>query len=397
MLNYGFSSLSKNLNLNSNLSDVNDKIKELEAKIFSARVTDIILDNNHPKFKYYGNWNSIGVIEFEFLDQVPNNNQKPKAYPLFPFIKNYPLINEIILVFQASSRDIDKISNLSSFYYISSLNIWNNNHHNAYPNPFEQIEGNIKLNSSLNPGTFVEKNNIHPLLSFAGDIIFDGRFGNSIRIGSTAKNNLNNWSSSGENGDPILILRNGQFKSNNDAWVPQTENSDNDISSLYLTSTQILPIETTYDDFSSFDEFPSLPKSYNGAQALLSSERVILNAKKDGIILSGNKFISLNSFNDVGINSKGSFIVNSLKISLGDKEANQQLILGNKLLEQLSQLTQVLINVTETLENTLQYFPGGEAAPHPASVPLGIQKEVLKDILIILKGDKLLSKVSRTI
>ena len=71
--------------------------------------------------------------------------------------------------------------------------------------------------------------------------------------------------------------------------------------------------------------------------------------------------------------------------------------MGNKLLVQLEQLTQSLINITQVLEDTLQSWPGGLAAPHPASIPLGIQKDILQDILTVIKSDKLLSKVSRTI
>ena len=44
----------------------------------------------------------------------------------------------------------------------------------------------IDLNGNSG-GTFEEKGNIHPILPFAGDNIFEGRFGNSIRLGNTSK------------------------------------------------------------------------------------------------------------------------------------------------------------------------------------------------------------------
>jgi hypothetical protein len=59
-----------------------------------------------------------------------------------------------------------------------------------------------------NNNEFVEKGNIHPLLPFEGDIIYEGRWGNSLRFGSTTKTSgsyQNNWSSFGEKGDPILF------------------------------------------------------------------------------------------------------------------------------------------------------------------------------------------------
>ena len=42
-----------------------------------------------------------------------------------------------------------------------------------------------------------QKSDVHPILPFAGDIIVEGRDGNSIRLGSTSNTNgdiKNNWS-----------------------------------------------------------------------------------------------------------------------------------------------------------------------------------------------------------
>ena len=51
-----------------------------------------------------------------------------------------------------------------------------------------------------------------------GDSLLEGRYGQSLRFGSTARSNFNfpteiqnNWSDSGKNGDPITILKNGQI------------------------------------------------------------------------------------------------------------------------------------------------------------------------------------------
>jgi len=396
MQKYGFAGLNQSLDLNKDNAGLLGQISSLDSKLVSARVTDIILDNNHPRFEEYGNWNSIGVIEFELLDKPANKSKKPKAYPYFSNIKNYPLINEIVSIILLPDRNINEISNFTTYYYLPAVNLWNNQHHNAYPNPLDKDE--IIFNSPSNGGTFIERTNIHPLLPFSGDNIFEGRFGNSIRLGSTARNGFNDWSQMGENGDPIIILRNGQpLNSTSEAWIPQVEDINNDLSSIWITSTQQIPIKTSYEDYSSFITPPILPRAYNQPQIILSSNRLVFNAKNDGIILSGQNFISLNSNKDIGINAQQSFIVNSSKISLGDKEADQQIILGNKLLFQLEQLTQSLINITQVLEDTLQSWPGGLAAPHPASIPLGIQRDILQDILVVIKSDKLLSKVSRTI
>ena len=62
---------------------------------------------------------------------------------------------------------------------------------------------------------FTERLDIQPLLPFEGDTIIEGRFGNSIRFGATAieKEELpeeqSAYSTKGETGDPITIIRNG--------------------------------------------------------------------------------------------------------------------------------------------------------------------------------------------
>jgi hypothetical protein len=82
-------------------------------------------------------------------------------------------------------------------------------------------------------------------MPYMGDVIYEGRWGNSIRFGSTVKSKSqysNPWSRSGNNGDPITIVRNGQNKLANEFGAePITENIKNDLSSIYLTSTQALP------------------------------------------------------------------------------------------------------------------------------------------------------------
>ena len=90
--------------------------------------------------------------------------------------------------------------------------------------------------------------NIKPLLPYEGDTIIEGRFGNSIRFGSTnisdkiPKENKNRWSNEGNAGDPIIIIRNGQRTEdiNNKGWQHTLEDIDKDASSIYITSNQQL-------------------------------------------------------------------------------------------------------------------------------------------------------------
>ena len=157
---------------------------------------------------------------------------------------------------------------------MNPIKIWNHPHHNALPpinsnippsqqKDYLQIEaGSVRRitdnSSEINLGnTFKERSNIHPLQPYEGDYIIEGRWGNSFRFGSTVSGSSNDWSISGTNGDPITILRNGQSPTSSiKGWVPITEDINNDLSSIYLTSTQKLPFNV-----SSINDYLSYTKS----------------------------------------------------------------------------------------------------------------------------------------
>ena len=241
-MNRGFAAL--NNKFNQEFSGIED----FGGLVSSVRVVDIVLDNQHPKFSDYGGWNGIGTINFE---EVSINSFEKKdlgvATPLLPFLKNYPLINEIVLIFTLPSRDIGGGNDAPNFYYLNPISIWNHPHHNAYPSStkvddlpdssqkdYQLIEAgsvrrvsdestDINLNSPTAPigsngGIFIEELDVYPLLPFSGDNIFEGRFGNSIRLGSTSKTSnilySNNWSNFGKNGSPVTVIRNGEDANN---------------------------------------------------------------------------------------------------------------------------------------------------------------------------------------
>ena len=70
------------------------------------------------------------------------------------------------------------------------------------------------------------------MVPFEGDMILEGRFGNSIRFGSSNPRGKNNWSENDSEGAPITIISNGQSPTGGGA----IENINNDDSSIYLCS-----------------------------------------------------------------------------------------------------------------------------------------------------------------
>jgi len=233
-------------------------------RLKAVRVKDIILDINHPLAEEYGDYDAIGTIFYTELDNNnPNSNPKddPTAIPLFSHLKYYPLINEIVLILTTNSSNLYD-GKQSATYYLPQVNMWGHPHHNALPtvkgldseqttNDYQETEAGLvrKVDdggTDITLGTyFKEQTNIKPLLPYEGDMILEGRFGNSIRFGSTNNSqeisNPNAWSNSGNTGDPITIIRNGQSSNLDEkGWLPTTERINEDASSIYLTSNQRL-------------------------------------------------------------------------------------------------------------------------------------------------------------
>jgi len=254
----------------------------------SVRVTDIILDENHPRWKELGGWDSLGTIFYTGVIETTSTKRPDYnnvARPLNPNVKQYPLKNEIVIILKGINRDIYDVGNGNDTYYLSNINIWSHQHHNALPTKaslkntsttqdYQSTENGIVRqakdnNSEIDLGNyFKEQLDIKPLLPYEGDYIIEGRYGNSIRLGASVKddvipkNNKNDWSQGDEKiGSPITIIRNGQSKELDEkGWVPTIEDINRDDSSIYMTSNQkISSLAVASTNFQSYETEIKLP------------------------------------------------------------------------------------------------------------------------------------------
>jgi hypothetical protein len=368
--------------------------KQSSSTSIIGRVIDIILDENHPKYQEIGLGTSgIGIV---FIENVGRDNigTAKMVKPYFPNIKNYPLVNEFVYCFYLPTPTLSSNSDLKrEYYYLPNFGLWNTPHFNALPpfvqtpsqpsqnNGYQQVEaGAVNITSTqpntlspdspINPSqnTFVEKPNIHPLMPFAGDNIYEGRFGNSLRFGSTAKSKStykNNWSENGNNGDPITILRNGQPQNvSQDGWIPTTENISNDLSSVYLTSYQKIPFSIANENFISYTNKPITPSQFSSPQIIANADRVVINAKKDSVLISGEKAVGLSSNESINIESNQIYLEGN-DVRLGSKNASQSVLKGDDTVDYLKIILTELQNISEALKS-IQDWPGGAPIPNPA-------------------------------
>jgi len=393
MAQYGFSALNQQLNANANNNFATANAIAQANLIRAVRILSIVLDETHPRFQELGEWNGLGIIEYEDVINPLPSPSLPIARPLTGNFKNLPLVNEVVYIIALPNTEIESISSNTIEYYINIISLWNHPHHNAFPTtpntlpPTQQKDytqteaGNVRRVTDQSTEiflgkTFIERSNIHPLLPFEGDIIYEGRWGNSIRVGSTVKDSINNWSSVGTNGDPILIIRNGQGVQTEEGWVPTLEDINNDDSSIYSTSTQKIPLKASSTNYDSYKTAPTSPDQYAGKQILINSGRLVFNSTVDHILFSSKKSINLNAVEEVNIDTP-TVTFSSGKMFLGSKNATEPLLLGNQtvnLLDQLLVNLQSFMTICSTLVST------------PPGTPLGPLNIVAGQMSTILNG-----------
>lgn len=232
--------------------------------ILSGRVKNILLNSSDLKFfKEVNGWAGLGTIKFKLTNKTLDNGSFMYAKPLFNNIKTYPLKEEIVLIFNSLSNKTNDNSHAVDLYYLPvPVNVWNNINHNVMPD-ITNYNSTLK---DINFGETFKEQIIKNIIPEEGDTIIEGRFNNSIRLSSTTiKKDLNNnsWSSKGENGSPIIIIRNGSITNDSNPWTPIYEDINNDDSSIYITSTQEIPLELGCKNLKSFNI--TLTNSFNSA------------------------------------------------------------------------------------------------------------------------------------
>jgi len=247
-----------------------------------ARVVHIVQGPNlfgtTTRDPYYQNPTDLGVIAFQILnspqDRTLDSSGNTTAKPIFAGFKQYPLQGELVYVVAGPSVGMNNSRGEREFFYFPPYNLWNSAHHNAFPDLGDvsnyvqtvnrSYQDSLGTNQPVNAATsgspsyplgpnFPEKSNIKTLRQFTGDVTLEGRWGNSIRLGSTTFSTVkeNNWSQDSEFGNPITIIRNGQGKPADDIpWFPTVENINRDPSSIYLTQGQKIIIDDIQRSFS---------------------------------------------------------------------------------------------------------------------------------------------------
>jgi len=355
-----------------------------------------------------------------------------KARPLFRGITDSITIGESVLVTELGGQ----------LFYLGPLNISNNPSYNwdtmRSPDGFESdtetqitsttFPSSIKytrLNKNFKPELDDPLESLerftHPetgsdvFSELATDLVFEGRHGNSIRIGS-------------RNIIPNIIISNGRSVSQieesiNDGSIMAmihsgtilqhflNESRDDEPYEFKLSDEEIeTPIATIRNTFltslgrgegidgAEDDDVDSTIYEYKAPQTILNSDRILINARQDSIYLSAFKHIHLGSGNTMTFSTSNntlfnvaeSFVVNSPEIKLGsqDDTETQPIVLGDTLVEKLEELCDHLTQLCTDISSMTHPTPAGPSGPPVnaaaftgVSSKIGQTKSALVDIL----------------
>jgi hypothetical protein len=366
-------------NLSSVVSSIGKNNFTATKKAQVGRVYGVVTTNETPTpemFKKAGGYNGVGTIFYldyeqakDVIGTIDNNflSNCKIAKPLYPQFQYYPLLGELVFLEDLPSL-ASQVSNTSvQKYYISTINLYGNQQQNSQP---------ANKDASLG-ATFIENPQIKTLLPFEGDHILQGRQGNAIRFSTTTTlfSNLNEWSSIGKDDSPITILSNGFAYISEEKY--HVEKINKDASSIYLTSTQKLPLQTDKTGVLNNLTNPLNAPDYFNAQVIINADRVTLNSKKDEVMIFATTNVEINTKNVINLNADIRVHLNSNSVFLGPYNNNsvpQPVLLGNETIN-------LFIHLQQTLNKLAKYLSSSVGVPEGAPI-ISINsagKELIKD------------------
>lgn len=319
----------------------------------TAEVVDIILNDSHPSFT---NYSDIGKAKIRFVHSESGRNESLLSWakPIDVNMKSYPVKHELVIA----------ITFYGNLYYTHKLNIFNNPNNNAYPGASlpdlsREYKNKRKANeyeeASINPnkknkagevilGNTFKSTIVKPVAVIEGDVILEGRFGQSIKFGSNPETQF-----------PNLKIKVGEPDDIPEEKIqPIEENINEDPNAIWISSTEeIIGLNpATIQSPIHLQFYDDNPDEFTGNQIFMNSDRIVFNTKQNEFMTFAKRAINLvtegiftvDSEKDLILNTNGSTIFNSPYIYLGSADAVEPVVLGETLKTLLEELIDLIIN-----------------------------------------------------
>ena len=276
-----------------------------------------------------------GAVRGTFINSPQQEPTDGVVYPLMPNIIHIPLIGEHVVVTEYNGKH----------YYTSIINRKNSPNENS-------IVFDLPANTKF--GKTFKRKDIKHIEVCEGEIVFEGRFGNSIKLGCNHKNN-----------SPNIKIRAGQRTDYDGTTAVVPESINEDKSSIYLSTDDRITI-----DGGNFSD-----KSVSGNSIVINSDKLFFNSKDGDIHIRASKDMILES-------SKGSIVLNAKSgqtIKMGDPRAPMiPTVNGQKLLELFTGLMKLLTAVPKLATPATMAQAGKDIA---IELPKVTQQVVNKEFL----------------
>jgi hypothetical protein len=361
-----------------NMTDIKPKLPE-QNKLYAEIDKNNYIDKDGL---YYGAiyYRNIGI------GAETNEDNLPHAFPISRQFLSLPVIGEIVKLHKlADNTYYEKITtenspNFNTNVALTAINTKQSNEDSNGDNGVDNLNEISSVgisDSNQNKGTnttikngfagkyFKRNLKTHQLQLNEGDTLLQGRFGHSIRFSGYLHDDKENGTQY-----PAILIRNGENSDNQNKKVYDvvSEDINKDGTSIQITSGKYKTLFTATIKVSkeANNTYPSSDQLI-GDQLVINSGRVILSSKTAETFLFSKKTFSIFTDDIVTIDTEkgyklisqnGNIEINAknnknviLSVSSGGKvfhgkdNADQQAILGNKLIDLLGQLIDVINNV----------------------------------------------------
>jgi hypothetical protein len=278
--------------LRSELMQLSPEFYELEP----AEIIEIYLDEEDLPLigeTDKPDWSKYGWVLARMAISSKNEKDYVELKPLDTNIKEYPLPGEFVIA----------VDYFGLKYYTQKINYSNSVNSNSYPG---LTRWTTSIQKEFKIVDFKENSKIRQLQAEEGDIIFNGRFGQSIRFGSNITEIVNADNSiepdTGREDSSNIIIRAGQGEEPTIDYKPVKEDINKDGSSLWMTTNQNVPLVPAaigrYD--------LHRPKKFEGNQVILNSDRIVFNAKGEDLNIYAKRSVNIISENRIVLEGHGS-------------------------------------------------------------------------------------------
>ena len=396
------------------LGRIYENLTEKDIDFFLGQVEQVHLhEEDKPSNRVWGvSSQAIQVIPLD--SSLPTTSVAVPAFPLIRGISDSVTRGDLVLITLINEQ----------YFYIGPINSFNKPNFGSNPaHPLKRKNDELDLPNGYGKGYPIAevdkliKNRSYDLdgynfddhhTSKHTDLVFEGRHGNAIRIGSRDRFpilNISNGNESGiestRDGSLISLIQNGSIRQHHGVFYLSTDAAFN--KEIKNPRYQILigndekPFTKPSDSLKA-EDINSVIYNYSQQnkgeknkekfeQILITSNNIILDARTNNgdLILSSGKNINIGAVQNFTLNNQGKSVINSNNIYLGERARykNEPMVLGNE-------LRLILLEIMGILQKSRALVHG---VPIPlvdqnsAPMAIDIQKIITKLNNMVPEGD----------